>query len=108
MRGILKAILIMLLVLLAILLLSRLAVRAGNSVVFKVVIWGAGMVFVVFAKLKWSNYKGASTILAWIAFGIFLYVTVGLAPAGAIQDHHYLLLALMTLGLVLWDRYRSS
>ncbi len=103
MRGILKA---TLLVFLAILLFSLLAAWSRNNVILQVVIWVAGMSFAVFAKLRWSEYKGLSTLLAWVAFGLLLCAIVWLAPVGAITDGYYVLLVFVTLGLVLWDRYR--
>ncbi len=106
MGRILKAILLMFLVFLAILLFSLLAAWSKGRVILQAVIWVAGMSFAVFAKLKWSEYKGLSTVLAWVAFGLLLYTIVWLAPVGAIKDDLYVLLVFVTLGLVLWDRYR--
>ena len=95
-----------LLVFLVILLFSLLAAWSRDCLILQVVIWVAGMSFAVFAKLKWSEYKGVSTILALVAFGLLLYTIVWLAPVGAIKDDYYVLLVFVTLGLVLWDRYR--
>jgi len=75
-------------------------------------VWGRmflylGVVLVVIlGTLKWSGYKGASTALYWISCGFFLFAGVWLEPAGIIRGNYLYMLALLTIGLGLWDQYQ--
>jgi len=72
----------------------------------KLAIWSTGMCLIVLTTLKWSGFKGLSTVLFWMAFGFFIYAYLCLMPIGIVRGIHVWLLSALAFGLGLWDNRR--
>lgn len=72
----------------------------------KLVSWIALMSILALLLFRRPRYKGLSTMLLWIVFGINGYAIFWLEPARVIRGGHLCLLALILLGVHVWNEER--
>jgi hypothetical protein len=89
----------------SIVLLICLSVLAYVFVGDKFPVWILMMGWGIFVTLRWSGFKGWSTVFIWVAIGFFEYAVLWLEPAGQISGGQLYILALITGVLVLWERF---
>lgn len=69
-------------------------------------LWGLGMLLLVLARLREPGYRGLSTMLLLLLWGLGMYANLWLRPANLISDGVQWLLFCLVILVAIWDYWR--